>query len=131
MAEFGMRVKSRSGKRDFKYKREQDNVFFRDGDAGIMRYSMAGYGITVPCTKENCLRGGGGGGVNLTGDAGHSVGDADDGDEYEPSSIAEEEEFQLEETQTLSTLNNEANFLLGRESTFGRAVRFNHWLMFK
>ena len=62
MAEFGMRVKSSSGKRDFKYKREQDNVFSRDGDAGIVRYSMAGYGITVPCTKETLSRGGGGGG---------------------------------------------------------------------
>ena len=63
MAGFGMRVKNRSGKRDFKYKRERDNV---------------------P--------------VDLTGDVGHSVGDADDGDEYESSSSAEEEEFQQDES---------------------------------
>ena len=40
-----MRVKKRSGKRDFKYKRERDNAFLRGRDAGIVRYSMAGYGI--------------------------------------------------------------------------------------
>ena len=57
--------------------------------------------------------------VDLTGDVGHSVRDADDGDEYQFSSSAEEEEFQEDESQTLSTL-------LGRVSTFGRAVRFNH-----
>ena len=37
-----MRVKSRSGKRDFKYGRERDYVFLRGRDAGIVRYSMAG-----------------------------------------------------------------------------------------
>ena len=50
--------------------------------------------------------------------------------EYESSRSAEEEEFQEDESQTLSTLSEEANFLLGRVSTFGRAVRFNHRLMF-
>ena len=35
-----MRVKSRNGKRDFKYGRERD--FLRGRDAGIVRYSMAG-----------------------------------------------------------------------------------------
>ena len=69
--------------------------------------------------------------VDLTGDVGHFVRDADDGDEYESSSSsAEEEEFQEDESQTLSTLSEEANFLLGRVSTFGRAVRFNHRLIF-
>ena len=57
--------------------------------------------------------------VDLTGEIDHSVRDADDGDEYQSSSSAEEEEFQEDESQTLSTL-------LGRVSTFGRAVRFNH-----
>ena len=42
-----MRVKHRSGKRDFKYKRERDYTFLRGSDAGIVRYSMAGYGITI------------------------------------------------------------------------------------
>ena len=55
-----MRVKNRSGKRDFKYKRERDNAFLRGRDAGIMRYSMAGYGITVPCTRKTLSQGGGG-----------------------------------------------------------------------
>ena len=41
-----MRVKSRSGKRDFKYKRERDNAFLRGRDAGIVRYGMAGYDVT-------------------------------------------------------------------------------------
>ena len=65
--------------------------------------------------------------VDPTGDVGHSVGDADDGDEYESSSSAEEEEFQEDESTTLS---EEANFLLSRVSRFGRAVQFNHRLMF-
>ena len=47
-----MRVKNRSGKRGFKYKRERDDAFLRGRDAGIVRYSMAGYGITVSCTRE-------------------------------------------------------------------------------
>ena len=41
-AGFGMRVKNRSGKRDFKYKREGVNAFLRGRDAGIIRYSMTG-----------------------------------------------------------------------------------------
>ena len=70
--------------------------------------------------------------VDLTGDFGHSVRDADDGDEYESSSSAEEEEFQQDESPiTKATLSEEANFLLGRVSTFGQAVRFNHSLMFQ
>ena len=68
--------------------------------------------------------------VDLTGDVGYSVGDADNGDKYESSSSAEEEEFQKDELQTLSTLSEEANFLLGRVSTFSRAVQFNYRLMF-
>ena len=79
-----MRVKNRSGKRDFKYKRERDNAFLRGRDGGIVRYSMAGYGITVSCTKDIAL----GEAVDLTG-VGHSVGDANDGDEYESSSSVE------------------------------------------
>ena len=47
-----MRVKNKSGKRDFKYKRERDNAFLRGRDAGIVRYRMAGYGITVSCTRD-------------------------------------------------------------------------------
>ena len=43
---------------------------------------------------------------------------------------AEEEGFEEGESQTLSTLSEEANFLLGRVSTFGRAVQVNHRLMF-
>ena len=39
--------------------------------------------------------------VDLTGDVGHSVRDADDGDEYQSSSSAEEEEFQEDELQLL------------------------------
>ena len=50
--------------------------------------------------------------VDLTGDVSHSVRDADDGDEYESSSSAEEEEFQDGKSQTLSTLSEKANFLL-------------------
>ena len=53
-----MQVKNGSGKRDFKYKRERDNAFLRGRDAGIVRYSMAGNGITVSCTRETCARGG-------------------------------------------------------------------------
>ena len=52
-----MRVKNRSGKRDFKYKRERDNAFLRGRDAGIVRYSMAGYGITISCTRETLYQG--------------------------------------------------------------------------
>ena len=58
--------------------------------------------------------------VDLTGNVGHSVGDVEDGDEYMSSSSAEEEKVQEDESQTLSTLSEEANFLLGRVSKFGR-----------
>ena len=34
------------------------------------------------------------------------------------------------ESQSISTLDREANFLLGIVSRFGRAVRFSSWLMF-
>ena len=50
--------------------------------------------------------------------------------ETSTSSSSAEEEFQEGESQTLSTLSKEANFLLGRVSTFDRAVRLNHRLMF-
>ena len=46
------------------------------------------------------------------------------------TSSAGEEKDQEDESQTLFTLSEEANFLLGRVSTFGRAVWFNHRLMF-
>ena len=52
-----MRVENRSGKRDFKYKRERDNAFLRGRDAGIVSYSMAGNGITVSCTRETLSQG--------------------------------------------------------------------------
>ena len=42
-----MRVKNRSGKRDFKYGRKRDYAFLRGRDAVIVRYSMAGYRITI------------------------------------------------------------------------------------
>ena len=57
--------------------------------------------------------------VDLTEDIGCSVGDSNDGDEYESSSSAEEEEFYVGESQTPSTLSEKANFLLGRVSKFG------------
>ena len=56
--------------------------------------------------------------VDLTGDVGHSVGDADVEDKYESSSSAEEKEFQEDAPNPLQL------------STFGRAVRLNHRLMF-
>ena len=65
-----MQVKNRSGKRDFKYKPERDNGFLRGRDAGIVRYSIAGCGITVSCARETLFQGGGGGAVDLTGDVG-------------------------------------------------------------
>ena len=37
---------------------EQDNRFLRGQDAGIMSYSMVGYGITVSCTREALSQGG-------------------------------------------------------------------------
>ena len=111
-----MRVKNRSGKRDLKYKRERDNAFLRGRDAGIVRYSMAGCRVTISCTRETLSQG------RLLISQGTSAIFSemrDDGDEYQFSSSAEEEEFQEDESQTLSTL-------LGRVSTFGQAVRFNH-----
>lgn len=59
--------------------------------------------------------------VDLTGDVGLP-------DEYVTSSSAEEEETEDqvgEGTVRVATLDGEANFLLGRVSAFGRAVRFN------
>ena len=64
--------------------------------------------------------------VDLTGEVQHS----EDGDGYETCSSAEEEIDEVDDSQSVSTLDREANFLLGRVSTFGRAVRFNSRLMF-
>ena len=50
--------------------------------------------------------------------------------ETSTSPVVVEEEVQEDESQTLSTLSEEADFLLGRVSTFGRPVRFNHRLLF-
>ena len=64
--------------------------------------------------------------VDLTGDVGLP-------DEYVTSSSAEEEETEDqvgEGTVRVATLDGEANFLLGRVSAFGRAVRFNSRFMF-
>ena len=61
-----MRVKNRSGKRDFKYKRERKYAFLRGQDAGIVRYSMAGYRITVLVSERHCPRGWGGGGLLIS-----------------------------------------------------------------
>ena len=52
-----MRVKNRSRKQDFKYKRERNNAFLRGRDAATVRYSMAGNGITVSCTREKLYQG--------------------------------------------------------------------------
>ena len=52
-----MQVKNGSGKRDFKCKWERGNAFLRGRDAGIMRYSMTGNGITVSCTGETLSQG--------------------------------------------------------------------------
>lgn len=65
--------------------------------------------------------------VDLIGDVHRS----EDEEGYETCSSAEEEEIEEEdESQSVSTLDREANFLLGRVSTFGRAVWFNSRLMF-
>ena len=64
--------------------------------------------------------------VDLTGDVGLP-------DEYDTSSSAEEEETEDqvgEGSVRVATLDGEANFLLGRVSAFGRAVRFNSRFMF-
>jgi len=46
------------------------------------------------------------------------------------SSVEKEEIDEEDESQSVSTLDREANFLQGRVSTFGRAVWFNSRLMF-
>ena len=64
--------------------------------------------------------------VDLTGDVGLP-------DEYDTSSSAEEKETEDqvgEGSVRVATLDGEANFLLGRVSAFGRAVRFNSRFMF-
>ena len=62
--------------------------------------------------------------VDLTGD----VNSSDNGaDEYDSCSSVEEEEV---DDRRVATLDREANFLLGRVSAYGRAVRFNSRLMF-
>ena len=64
--------------------------------------------------------------VDLTGDVGLP-------DEYDTSGSAEEEEAEDqvgEGSVRVATLDGEANFLLGRVSAFGRAVRFNSRFMF-
>ena len=122
-----MQVKNRSGKQDFKYSQEQDKKVFEWSGCEnhevlygeIRDYSFLYQRGIVP-----------GEAVELTGDVSHSVRDADDGDEYQSSSSADEEEFQEDKLQTLSTLSEEENFLLGKVATFGRAVRFIHRLMF-
>lgn len=65
--------------------------------------------------------------VNLTGDVHRS----EDEDRYETCSNVEEEEIDEEdESQSVSTLNREANFLLGAVPTFSHAVWFNSRLIF-
>ena len=65
--------------------------------------------------------------LDLTGDVHRS----EDGEGHETCSGAEEEEIDEEdESQSVSTLDREANFLLGRVSTFGCAVRYNSMLIF-
>ena len=65
--------------------------------------------------------------VDLTGDVHRS----EDKDGYETCSNAEKEEIEEEdESQSVATLDREANCFLGRVSTFGRAVQFNSRLMF-
>ena len=64
--------------------------------------------------------------VDLTGDVGLP-------DEYDTSSSAEEKETEDqvgEGSVRVATLDGEANFLLGKVSAFGRAVRFNSRFMF-
>ena len=64
--------------------------------------------------------------VDLTGDVGLP-------DEYVTSSSAEEGETEDqvgEGSVRVATLDGEANFLLGKVSAFGRAVRFNSRFMF-
>ena len=55
-----MRVKNRSRKRDFKYKRERDNAFLRGRDAGIVRYTVVWQdtGLQFLKPERHCPRGG-------------------------------------------------------------------------
>ena len=56
---------------------------------------------------------------------------SDDKDRYATCCSAEEEEIdKQDESESVSTLDREANFLLGRVSTFGSAVRFKSRLLF-
>ena len=64
--------------------------------------------------------------VHLTG----HVNNSDNGADYDSCSSVEEEEIDDDESQSVATLDIEANFLLGRVSAYGRAVRFNSRLMF-
>ena len=64
--------------------------------------------------------------VDLKGDVGLP-------DEYDTSSSAEKEETEdqvREGSARVATLDGDANFLLGRISAFGRAVRFKSRFMF-
>ena len=63
---------------------------------------------------------------DLTGKVQHS----EDGDGYETCSSAEKEIDEVDDSQSVSTLDREANLLLGRVSAFSRAVGFNSRLMF-
>ena len=66
--------------------------------------------------------------LDLTGDVHRS----EDGEGHKTCSSAEEEEIDEEhESQSVSTLDRKANFLLGGVSIFGCAVRFNSRLMFR
>ena len=58
-----------------------------------------------------------GGSVDLTGEIHRS----EDEDGYETCSSEEEGIDEEDDSQSISTLDREANFLLGRVSTFGRA----------
>ena len=64
--------------------------------------------------------------VDLTGEVYRS----EDEDGHETCISAEEEIDEEDDSQSVFTLDREANFLLGRVSTFDRAVRFNSRLMF-
>ena len=118
-----MGVKNRSGKRDFKYKRERDKAFLSGRDAGIMRYSMAGYGITVSCNRETLPQG-----RLLISQGTSAILLEMRMTETSTSPVVVQRRKNISRTnrQLLATLSEEANLLLGRVSTFGRAVRFNH-----
>ena len=122
-----MLVKNRSGKRDFKYKRKRDNAFLGGRDARIVRYSMAGNGITVSCTRETLPQG------RLLISQGTSAILSEMWmmeTSTSPVVVQRRKNSSRTNRQLLATLSEEANLLLGRVSTFGRAVRFNHRLMF-